>query len=111
MNYLKRPWSLLALVAVVALGCGTEEASQNSTGSSDPGNAKYALTDEPQGSIGIIKALETTKDGDEVVVVGRVGGAKVPWVKGLAAFRIVDASLKSCTEVGSDGCETPWDFC
>ena len=46
-----------------------------------------------------------------MVVVGRVGGRKSPWVKNAAAFSIVDRSMKACNERPGDTCPTPWDFC
>lgn len=98
------------MLALVAAGCGKEKTTETPSAGNDTDSKKYALATEPKGGIDVIKARETTKDGDEVVVVGRVGGKEVPWVKGLAAFLIVDTSLKSCAEVGSDDCETPWDY-
>lgn len=112
------PWVALALVALVAIGCGKEESTETASPNNEAATKKYVLAVEPKGSIEVIKARETMKDGDEVVIVGRVGGTVgtegdvgVPWVKGLAAFRIVDSSLKTCTEVGSHDCASPWDYC
>jgi hypothetical protein len=51
------------------------------------------------------------RDGDEVVVVGRIGGDARPWVEGRAAFWIVDPALPSCRETKDDTCPTPWDYC
>ncbi len=51
------------------------------------------------------------KTQQDVVVVGRIGGRVNPWVKGTAAFPIVDRSLKPCNEIEGDTCETPWDYC
>jgi hypothetical protein len=112
MKYLKRSGGVLALLAVVALGCDDDESSESSSRKKKTGNTNFALTEEPEGSIDVIKARETIKDGDEIVMVGRVGGQVDPWNKGkLASFRIVDTSLKSCEEAGHPGCEFPWDFC
>jgi len=106
----KVPFPVLALTALAAF-CGCNKTAEPpSTGSNSDDNTKYKLAAEPKDAIGVIRARKTAKDGDEVVVVGRVGGRKVPWAKGRAAFRIVDASLKSCAEVGSDDCATPWDY-
>ena len=32
-------------------------------------------------------------------------------VKGLAAFSIVDQSLKACSDIPGDQCQKPWDYC
>ena len=73
--------------------------------------AKYLLDTEPEGAIGVIKTREEAEDQDDVVIVGRIGGSADPWIEGRAAFSIVDSSLKSCAEIGSDNCPKPWDFC
>lgn len=106
---------LLSLVSgLLALpGCSAESSTAPST--SNPSSAvdgsKYLLGSEPDGAVGVIKAREETKDQDDVVIVGRIGGSESPWVDGRAAFSIVDVSLKSCAEVGSDDCPKPWDYC
>jgi hypothetical protein len=58
----------------------------------------------------VIQAREQAKDGDLIVVIGRVGGSRKPCVEGRAAFTIVDPSHQSCDERG-ESCETPWDYC
>jgi len=50
-------------------------------------------------------------DGDQVVVVGRIGGDVNPWVQGRAAFSLVDNSIRACSDIPGDGCPTPWDYC
>jgi len=71
----------------------------------------YLLDSEPAGARGVIEVRAAAKDRDEVVVVGRIGGSANPWVEGRAAFSIVDPSIKSCADCGSDDCEKPWDYC
>ena len=99
---------------VVAIGCSQESptttAPQVTNSASAVDGSKYLLNSEPDGGTGVIKVRAEAKDQDDVVIVGRIGSEN-PWVEGRAAFTIVDASLKSCAEVGSDDCPTPWDFC
>jgi hypothetical protein len=71
----------------------------------------FLAASEPQGAKTVIEARECVADGDEVVVVGRIGGSTDPWVKGMAAFLIVDQSLVPCNEREGDTCPTPWDYC
>ena len=59
----------------------------------------------------VIAVRKDAKDRQEVVVVGRIGGRVNPWIKGAAAFSIVDRSLKPCNEIEGDTCKTPWDYC
>lgn len=113
--------SMLCLFLVSALatfaGCAKEGSSpespnqSNSTSASLIDGSKFVLTAEPQGANDVIKVREVAKDGDEVVIQGRIGGSENPWVEGRAAFSIVDPSLKSCAECGSHDCPKPWDYC
>ena len=73
--------------------------------------AKFLLDAEPAGAVDVIKVRETAKDGDDVVIVGRIGGREDPWINNRAAFLIVDPSLKSCHDTGCLDCEKPWDYC
>lgn len=51
------------------------------------------------------------KVGDEVVLRGRVGGSKDPFVAGRAMFTLVGRGLKACNENADDKCRRPWDYC
>ena len=93
-------------------GCGGGKSaaeSQSSTPSAD--GARYLLAEEPADAKGVSDVRQNARHGDQVVVVGRVGGEEDPWVDGLAAFSIVDASLTACNDVPGDNCPTPWDYC
>src|SRR5205807_3311154 len=72
---------------------------------------KYLLAEEPSGAKPVKEVRQAAKDGDEVVIVGRIGGSAKPWVAGRAGFQIVDPSFKPCNEKGDDACTTPWDYC
>src|SRR5688572_23884638 len=98
----------LSLVATVMAVVGTLGCSQQTPpaapGSNSAANASaYRLSAEPAGAVDVKAAKTNAGDGEDVAVVGRIGGDAKPWVDGLAAFTIVDLSLKPCEE----GCETP----
>jgi len=100
--------------SLLFVGCSQDATKKDPDGGSSASNidgSKFLLAGEPSGSADVIKVREVAKDSDEVVIVGRIGGSENPWVDGRAAFSIVDLSLKSCTECGSDGCLKPWDYC
>jgi len=101
--------ALVAATAFVAIGCGNDETTDSENAGID--GSAYLLKEEPKGGIDVINARETVKDDDEVVVVGRIGGSKNPWVKDRAAFSIVDSSLLACSDNPEDNCPTPWDYC
>lgn len=60
----------------------------------------------------VAAAKSSAKQGDEIIIVGRIGGSEEPFVSGRAVFTIVDPALKSCADAGDpDHCSTPWDYC
>jgi hypothetical protein len=72
---------------------------------------QFLMWMEPPGAVGVVTARKEAQDQEDVVVVGRIGGKKVPWIRGMAAFLIVDCSLKPCSELADDHCAEPWDYC
>jgi hypothetical protein len=107
-----RPITCLALAALVGLaaGCGPNGPEGGGAPKDDPAalaeGKKYLLSAEPAGAKGVIAVRKRAKAGDEVAVVGQVGGAQRPFTEGRAQFLIVDPSLKPTAE-----CDCPWDFC
>jgi hypothetical protein len=101
--------SVIAIAALAVLQQAVLVAAETKDDSSTHG--KYILTKEPKGAATVLATREKAKDKDNVVVVGRIGGRKNPWVKGAAAFSLVDTSLKACSERPGDTCPTPWDYC
>jgi hypothetical protein len=97
----------------MAAGCGTNSNVETTTGQPSAEAAKYLMATEPAEPKSVIETKKNAKDGDEVTIVGRIGGGgkSSPFVEGLASFNVVDASLKSCNERPGDTCDTPWDYC
>lgn len=71
----------------------------------------YLLKKEPKNSRQVNAIRDKAKDGEDVFVTGRIGGQENPWIKDVAAFSIVDTSLKSCDQNPGESCPTPWDYC
>jgi len=65
----------------------------------------------PEGAIDVAAAKQTAKEGDAVVVRGRIGGRVDPISNDKAVFVIVDPALHSCDQNEGDTCATPWDYC
>lgn len=95
------------------IGCGPEASTQPSdtTSSSTIDGSKYLLTAEPEGAGDVIQVREQAMDGEDILIVGRIGGSENPWIDGRAAFSIVDGSLKACSDIEGDNCPIPWDYC
>ncbi|HEY8502982.1 MAG TPA: hypothetical protein VIL46_00270 [Gemmataceae bacterium] len=104
-----RALSAAALIAVAA-GCAPEPTPSAPAPAAGDASA-YLLDAEPAGAKGVVDARADAKDGEEVVVVGRIGGDVNPWVDGRAAFSIVDLSAQACSDIPGDNCPTPWDYC
>ena len=97
------PTIAAAAVILATLGCGSgagEKPVSQATKVAFNGG-KYTLADEPDGAIGVIAARGSAKDGEPIVMVGRVGGAGNPWIDGRAAFTMLDAS-KSVVAQGKE---------
>jgi hypothetical protein len=102
-----RCWAPVALLTLVSL-YGVRPVLAAADGEAEKG---YLLKEEPKDAKEVKQVKEKAKNGDEVIIVGRIGGRRNPWVKGAAAFSIVDTSLKSCDQIPGDNCPTPWDYC
>lgn len=68
---------------------------------------------EPANAADVSEARKggTLKTGEAVVLRGRVGGSKQPFVSGRAVFTLMGRGLKPCNENPDDRCTQPWDYC
>ncbi len=101
------------ILALLAVSCGVQTTETippakkaAPTAVASPEGQALMLPSEPAGAKGVAAVRKEAKDGDEVVVVGRVGGSTTPFTEGRASFLIVDPTLKPTAE-----CECPWDYC
>jgi hypothetical protein len=108
-------FTVVGLATVVILGCTGNQPPSTKGKDPDPkvseeARAKYLLASEPAGAKSIIEFKKEAKDGEEIVIVGRIGGSEKPFT-GRAAFTIIDRKYKPCNEIEGDNCPTPWDYC
>ena len=100
--------------AGLLVGCG-QTASTPAPAAKAPApkidGTKFVLAEEPADAKTVDEVREAAQDGDEIVIVGRIGGDRDPWVADRAAFLIVDPSRIPCSERTGDSCKTPWDYC
>ncbi len=106
--------AILLVVFTSLFNAGCRESTAGAAASSYDGS-KFLLSEEPEGGQNVIAVRDASKDGDEVVIVGRIGGSLNPWVDDRVAFSVVDPSLLACSDDKEEGescsCQTPWDYC
>lgn len=96
---------------ILATGCTIDTSSSTNTNKAPAGptGPQYIAASEPAGATGVGEARKTSTDGENIVLVGHVGGSTAPFVDGIAAFSIVDQSVPWCQP--DENCPTPWDYC
>lgn len=94
--------------SLLVVGCGQSETATTQSNAVAI-DTRYAATTEPAGALPVGEARETTKDGQDITLVGVIGGSSEPFVEGLAAFTVVDPKVPYCAP--EEGCATPWDYC
>jgi len=75
----------------------------------DSGRTQYEAEIEPADAMPVGEAKEKIEDGQDITLVGIIGGSSQPFVEGLAAFTVVDPKVEYCAP--EEGCPTPWDYC
>jgi hypothetical protein len=101
---------LLASLGVLA-ACNKSDSDPTTSAQPSAEGQKYLLGEEPAGAKDVHDARKDAKDSEQVVLVGRIGGAKDPWVADQATFTVVGKTPTACSDIPGDSCPTPWDFC
>jgi hypothetical protein len=96
----------LLLGAMLLGGCGGSTDGGSVSTSTESAYLSLAPLD---GAQGVAAAREADNDGEQITIVGLIGGSEKPFVDNLAAFTIVDESVPHCSD--EEGCPTPWDYC
>lgn len=90
------------LIAATLSGCG-----DGSTPAAASPDAPWLLADMPAGAIPVSEAKRAAREGEQIVVRGRVGGRRDPMSTDVAVFVMMDPAVPHC----KDGCKAPWDYC
>ncbi len=105
----------LALAGCGGDGAGTDDGKQPTDTPETPAVALpdgLFVTAAPEGALHVSDVKENAKEGDEVVVRGRVGGVLEPFTKGRAVLMLADIdNIVACSDRTGDNCEYPWDYC
>lgn len=111
MNRMNAVATSLALLATALAGCGDAGTSPRTAAARATLPDGLVVRGKAEGTH-VAAAKATARQGDEIVIVGRIGGSEEPFVAGRAVFTIVDPALKSCADMDDpDHCKTPWDYC
>ncbi len=78
-----------------------------------PGDSHPAwlLVSEPASVLSVDEAKATAKEGDRIVLRGRIGGRKEPMSAESPVLTMMDTSIPHCADNPDDKCATPWDYC
>lgn len=95
-------------ITIMTTGCQSKDGDAPSIGNNQL-STSYLVLDEPVDAIPVGEAREIIQDGQDITLVGRIGGSGKPFIDGLAAFTVVDPKVPYCAD--EEGCPTPWDYC
>lgn len=108
--------AISAVLAMTLTGCDKSapvaaDDRSSATAKSEPQAPAWLLEQRPADaqSVGVLKSA--AREGDTVVLRGRIGGSRSPMTASSAVFTIVDSSLPTCADNPDDNCRTPWDYC
>lgn len=106
MNRFAELAALAAISMTLFSGCAGSSAQPSPSGP----KPNVHLSQEPAGAIEVLDARDEAKDGEPIVIVGRLGGGLKPWIDGRAAFLLVDTRiLPSCSD--GEKCEAGCPDC
>lgn len=103
---------IVGLVASgLLIGCGKEcnDETHNQAKATLP--AGMMVESRPEGTKPIAEVKKAVKEGDTIVIRGRIGGSKKPFVSEWATLTIVDLQQPNVCLGGKCDCSTPWDYC
>ncbi|MBC7833584.1 MAG: hypothetical protein H7Y88_00605 [Phycisphaerales bacterium] len=117
--------ALLLTAITLTAGCDKKDpaapATSTGAGTATPSSGSHALAPAlpeslflaaaPEGAKDVKAAKAGAKQGDQVVLVGRIGGREEPFVAHRAIFQLVDPAMPACSDNAADTCKTPWDYC
>ncbi len=99
----------LLTAAIVLASCSKSESEAPEQSAADA--PAWVLAVAPSDAVSIVEAKSTVKEGDHVVLRGRIGGRKEPLTSGSPVFTVMDLEIPHCGENALDACRTPWDYC
>lgn len=102
---------LLTSCVMLLAGCSEDPASSSQADMSADSRAAWLLVSEPASALSVDEAKASAKEGDRIVLRGRIGGRKEPMSAESAVLTMMDTSIPHCGDNPDDKCSTPWDYC
>jgi len=101
----------LCLFLAGSLGaCGESADKQAAAPEKAEKSPAWLLASLPSNAVDVAKLKSEAKEGDKVVLRGKIGGRMEPMSDDLAAFVVMDNAIPSCADMEEDHCPTPWDY-
>ncbi len=101
----------VSVASFVAAAYAADEKKSNASDKAATLPEGFFLEKEPEGAKTVEETKPAAKAGDKVVIRGRIGGSKAPFVEKRAVFTLMGSALKACSDMKDDKCKTPWDYC
>ena len=102
----------IVLIALTMFVAACDRSAENSaTSSQSDAYSAWMLDTMPEGAVDVAQAKVTAKEGEQIALIGRIGGRSEPVTASSGLFVIMDPSLPTCADNPEDQCATPWDYC
>lgn len=112
---MKQTTLLLTAISIFAfVSCEEKKAAttDDAAAQSKGPLSELVLKSAPDGAKAISEVRKTAKEGDQIVISGKVMGRKDPFVDGRAILILGDPNkITSCDLIEGDACRSPWDVC
>lgn len=101
----------LFLLAILNTACDRQSSAPAPSAPAAVIPTSLFTSEAPAGAKNVAAVVKDAKDGDEIIVRGRIGGRAEPFVTDRAVVQLIDTSIKACNETPGDNCAKPWDMC
>jgi hypothetical protein len=103
--------SLISFSGCSDSGSSSQSQTSSSENTDQPTSHAWVLSSMPSGDVSVTDAKTMAKEGDQIVIRGRIGGRRSPISTDSPVFTLVDLGLEYCGQSDDDKCGTPWDYC
>ena len=102
-------FALIMPATLILTGCG--EGGSTAQNTAEPATPTWVLASAPEGAQSVTEAKASAKEGEQIILRGRIGGRKAPLTEGSPVFTVMDLAIPHCGQNPDDKCSTPWDYC